>query len=310
MLLNLRFQDGVSSKGFSIMELIMATGILSIIALTFLQLQSSWQKSLLNNRQIASRDSIKSLADRYILDLNVIQKSALKANYSALSSNIAGNEALDYCINGDPSGPTAQCPTGVACSKAVINQPFHILDPADPTHTKRFSGTEAASGGSFATTTLSPVRYDINGLACTSPTPDCALELVTTYNANCSAGAANCNGASEVFISYKLQNAPGVTPTSGVNFKLAQPSTPVLLATAATATSSGGTMIQIRCPFYSYVSNVGPNCQTAAAPAGLCAPASCPTGWTDAGTLSAEYTAAVVSAGVMFIGNCIRTCHK
>lgn len=293
-----------SSKGFSLMEMLVAAGILSIIALAFLQLQSTWQKSLLNNRQMASRDSIKSLADRYILDLNVIQKSATKANYTALLSNFAGNEALDYCLNGDPPAPTVQCPTGVQCCKAVTDQPFHILDPADPTHTTRFSGTDAATGGAFATTNLAPVLYDINGLVCTTPSPDCALELVTTYNATCQGGGSKCSGASEIFINYSLRNAPGIIPTSGVNFKLAKPSTPVLLATAA---STGTAILQIRCPFKTTLSSPAtPSCIIIGI-GPLCVPNSCPPGWVDLG-VSAEYTATLPTSDLF--GNCIRTCNK
>jgi len=304
MLIKLMSRQWKSSKGFSLMEMLVAAGILSIIALGFLQIQSSWQKSLLNNRQMASRDSIKALADRYILDLKVIQNSAEKVNYSALSSNIAGNEALDYCINGDPASPTAQCPTGSQCCKAITDQPFHILDPSDPTHTTRFSGTDAVAGGAFATTTLSPVRYDINGLVCTTPSPDCALELVTTYTATCLGGGAKCSGASEIFINYNLRNIPGITPTGGVAFKLAKPSTPVLLATAAT--TAGTAIFQIRCPFRTSIGSPATPLCVVMGVGPLCVPNACPPGWTDLG-VSAEYTAYYPSDA---IGNCVRTCNK
>jgi len=297
-----------SNRGFSLTEVMVTIGIMSIVALAILQLQATDQQRLLSNRQMSSRDTIKRLADRYILDSKVILDSATITNYTALGSNIEGNRALDYCLNGPPAAATPLCPAAQwpSCCNVVTDQPFNILDPSDPSHTMLFAGTDAASTP-MAATNFTPVRYDINGNICNTPSPDCSLELVATFNAEClPSGSTNCNLADRVLVNYKLRGATGITPTGGTPFKPLGPTSPILVASAA---GGGSSVLQLKCAYYTNRSPppMGTDIPCTTGANVNCLPPSCPTGWTDSLTMSSEITA--VNAGG-YLGNCIRTCTK
>lgn len=317
----------LKSRGFSLVEILVVVGIMSIVAVGVMQIQTTDQMRLLSSRQMSSRDTVKMLADRYVLDYKIIKDSATSANYTALGSNFAGNEALDYCLE-TPAAPTVLCPAGTHpnCCKAVTDQPFHILEPSNPS--VRFSGTDAASGGSFTTTSSSPVRYDINGRTCTSPGPECALELVSTYTATCPSGLPECSSAERIFINYSLRGSAGVTPMGGTPFKALSPSSPVPLEVSAAA-GGGSSILQIKCAWYSndFSTSFGhqtrppqADCQaqisgSSGTTVEACTPLSCPLGWTNLG-LSSEVTSTFLAGStatysdVRHSGNCIRTCVK
>lgn len=287
----------ISHYGFSLIQVLISIGVMSIVAMGMLHMFTADQKRLIMTRQMSSRDSIKMLADRYILDSKIITDSSLSTNYPSLGANIEGNRALDYCLNGHPVAPTPQCPAlqHPNCCNAVVDQPFHILDPSDSSHTKRFSGTDAATSP-FATTSFSPVRYSIDGGICTIADPNCPLELVTTFTAECPGAAPTCDGAERVLVNYALRGAAGITPAGGTPFKLSRPSTPIVVASAAGA---GSAILQLKCPFQS-AAGTAPSC-------GHCSPMPCPTGWSDIGYLTAEFVGAL---GGNHLGNCVRTCTK
>ncbi|MGZ3775605.1 MAG: type II secretion system protein [Pseudobdellovibrionaceae bacterium] len=99
------FSIMLKSSGTTLVEILVVLGLVAIMALGIMSLQSTAIKSMTSNRQFSSRDTLKTLADRYVLDVSVIGKSAVPANYNHLGGNKNGNQALDYCLNGTPTTP-------------------------------------------------------------------------------------------------------------------------------------------------------------------------------------------------------------
>jgi type II secretory pathway pseudopilin PulG len=229
------------TSGMSLIEIMVVIGLTSMAAMGILSLQNMDLKRMASSRQFSSRDSIKALADRYILDSKIITQSATSSIYQNIASNHSGNEALDYCLNGPPSAPTTLCPASSFpnCCQMVTGQPFVLLDPADASHATIFSGTDSAASP-LAPTSSAPARYDINGARCATANSNCALELVTTFNSTCPGGTPSCSKADQIFISYSLRQAPGISPTGGTPLKPLGPTTPVLIASAATSSGGGG----------------------------------------------------------------------
>jgi len=305
-------QKNISYRGFSLIEIMITLGVLAIGAFALLELQTSNQKYMVSSRQASSRDSIKMMADRYSLDTKVISESAKNSNYTALgtvigATSVAGNEALDYCLNGPPLAATPLCPISVYpnCCQTVNNvatpQPFHIIDPVDNSHKTQFSGTDAASGP-LTPTPFMPVRYNINGMICTTPSSDCALELVSGFLAECPGMAPNCQKADKVFITYSLRGANGITPTSGVSYKPVSPSTPILFVDAA---ASSTTSILYLKTYVSTTYNLFNPTLCVSSP-----PPNCPVGgWIDLG-VNLEANTTDSNAMPRIYGQCVRTCIK
>jgi prepilin-type N-terminal cleavage/methylation domain-containing protein len=301
----------VSRQGFTLVEIMVVMAMMGITAMAMMSLQTHEQKRMVSIRQMTSRDAIKALADRYILDATVVGKSASSANYTHITGNSAGNQALDYCLNGAPAtGPAPACAPN--CCKAVTDQPFVLLDPSDSAMTRVFAGTDSASAPKAATS-AAPARYDINGAICTAASPQCPLELVTTFNATCAGGAPQCAQADQVFISYTLRGAPGVQPAGGTPMKALTPAMPVLLTSAAGGPSGAGggsgVVILKKCAKI-IASAINPDCTYPGNGPLACTPPNCPAGYTDDGTHSETTGVGGTSTSFFIALNCVRTCYK
>lgn len=310
-------------RGFSLIEVMVSFGIISIAAIALTHLQTSDQIRVLANRQASARDTIKMITDRYILDSKIIDSSVTEANYtltgSEIGANTGGNIALDLCIH-PPTAPNANCPASAfpnCCKASPIDpltsepsaQPFHIIDPAYKT--KIFSGTDASSTPSnISSTQFHPVRYNSQGARCenqTNPTPDCALELVTAYVVKCPGGAASCINPEDIFIKYSLRGATGITPSGGVPFKATGTTPPTGIRFEAFAAGGGGSVMVLKTGWY--IGGNGSPCYPIPNGSSMCpinAPL-CPSGWMDAG-ITVEVTG-VASPNVVG-GNFVRTCYK
>lgn len=214
---NNSFQVHSNPSGFALTGAMVGFGLLGTLAMGFATLVHGQNAQIQGLRLSMSRDSIKSLADRFAADMNTIQTSLDSSKFA--DSTSLGNQLLNFCLNGPPAGATS-CPTGstgtfpnccIATSGgAPVFTDFYLADPGDPSPTskRRLAGILQPSSD--------PVRYDIYGSPCSSASTQCILQLSTSFVAQCPGGAAACSQASLVSVRYTLGQASGFNPPAGI----------------------------------------------------------------------------------------------
>lgn len=169
-----------STSGQSLISVLIAAGIVGLIALAIAQLASTQQKSILQARLISSRDNIRNQLDRAASDFRLLKTSA---------NVFLENTALKNCIEG------GDCQVGIA-------QPFQLVDPADSSSTpSQLSGTPSA-----------PQRYSIDGSRCETANDQCPIVVFTTFSATCAGiTTGSCSQAQGITVTYTIQQAPNIT---------------------------------------------------------------------------------------------------
>ena len=196
------------------METLIGTTFLTGLSLLFVTFMNSQNESVLGLRTVSTRDNLRNLVAKYVNSPKVMGKSALYAG-----PNNLGNIALDYCLNGtiltSPS-PTCASPPNCCVDNTATPQPFNLIDPGSSGGTILFAGTDALVNPPFSTI-FNPVRYDATGKRCTTASPSCPLEVVTSFMATCAVGTT-CAIADTIRVHYEVRH--GKDPATGLPIKL------------------------------------------------------------------------------------------
>ncbi|MEK6579359.1 MAG: hypothetical protein AABZ55_09055, partial [Bdellovibrionota bacterium] len=225
------FQKSPTNDGFTIIEVLIAGGLMTVLMLGFASMMKNQQDQILALRIVSTRDHLRNLDDRYI-SLPVAIETSLGA------STYSGNLMLKTCMQGNAPSANA-CPngsTGVFPKCCVAGTyDFFLSDPADLNKTSFFSGTSAT-----------PTRYDVDGAICNVRVaelehennigfddlfiknafaqarrrrsllpPRCIFELASFLQTECQNGDPTCETAYIVSTKYRLQLVPGIQPPAG-----------------------------------------------------------------------------------------------
>lgn len=160
-----------SDKGFSIVQMLIVAGILSIILFAFADLIIGMQKEV---------GRMKRKQDRVIS--NHVINQALTSNIGIRGSAelLPENEMLKACILG---GATSSCTTN--CCNGQDTFEFFLLDPRDST-------VEAKNRARLGGTKASPAYFDQNSNSGCTP-PGCMYRVLTKFKARCPGGVTSCS---------------------------------------------------------------------------------------------------------------------
>lgn len=194
-----RSRPSGAHAGFSLVEVLVALGVLGGMSLIVLSIGNLQNNTLQGSQAVATRDQLKTLLDRYLTSRTLLKNSL------EYTGN-AGNRELNYCINGVQGEENfPECPTpheaGQACCPHVASgsKSFVVLDPSDPAKSRILSGTEDA-----------PARFDIHGAPCASKSAQCSLEVVSRFVSTCADPTQEkCATASRVIVKYEVRQADG-----------------------------------------------------------------------------------------------------
>jgi hypothetical protein len=178
----------IGKKGQSLIQVLVAAAMLSVLMLSFMSFQQWQQKTILSSQAVMSRNFLQLRVERYLLDPTLLNKT--------FSDPGLGNVALNNCINGFGSPPVISC-------AAATGKGFSLVDPWGV----RIAGTSI----------VDPVRYDYSGAPCAVASAQCLFAVYTTYSATCPAASPCSNPI--VTAQYNIDQAPGITPVGGMPLK-------------------------------------------------------------------------------------------
>lgn len=286
-MLRLKSQKNIYTHGFSLVEILVAIGLLGgalYAAQTFF--------FSLKKQQVASN---------YLVTITSIRQNfiSILSRSSNWEATIVGNNdpATLGCLQATTPVP-AKCDDGASL-------PFAVYLESSPT--PYFDSSTQA--------------LNFEGGICSIGSPNCDIKMNFTAKVLCPVGQVSCE-ASTAEISIAGEFSSIVFPgAQTIPINLARYAINISHGSVSAASGSGY-VIQLKCPFVwknfggterTYIS---PTCTFAssvssclnatggAIPLGspCCVPNACPAGFTDVGTLSAE------TGG--YGGNCVRTCYK
>lgn len=164
--------------GFSLVEILVALGVMSILMLGIITLVENTNKSGMATRMALTRDRLTNLVTLYISRTGALKNSIINA----------GNANFDRCVNTSIAGT-------LDCTAGPVNDLF-LLEPVGATV---FAGPPA-----------NPSRYDANGGPCPALSVNCPLEVITSFTAVCPGATATCDQAQSVQVTYIVQLAPAL----------------------------------------------------------------------------------------------------
>ncbi len=172
--------------GFSLVQMIMSIGILSIILLSFADTLVGLQKEVSRNKSKQDR-----ALNFYQIDQIFLSSYGLKASADLLPEN----NDLKACIKG---GATSSCASDCCTNGQAFD--FVLVDPRD---TNTDIHKRMRLGGSLQT----PAAYnDASSPGCVD---DCAYTISTSFIAQCPGGAATCDHAEHLAIKYIVEPVAG-----------------------------------------------------------------------------------------------------
>jgi prepilin-type N-terminal cleavage/methylation domain-containing protein len=169
-------------RGFSLIEVMIAVGVTSVVSLTVAQLISNTSNNVRNLRTVIARDIVFNQLQRLAGNIQALQ---LASNYTGS----ADNGAFASCTGG-----TA---TGVAAITCVNNG-------------RNFFSLVDLTGARVAGTSANPVYYTVEGVVCTTPSSYCALEAISEFVAYCPTAASPCAQAMSVDVIVSIQVAGSI----------------------------------------------------------------------------------------------------
>ncbi|WP_374073574.1 hypothetical protein [Bdellovibrio bacteriovorus] len=178
----------LGKNGFSLVQLLLAIGLLGILAGVFADMIINLQKEV--RRTSAQQGRILA---SYQLDQ--ITTSPFGVRTSALLPDVI-NEPLRACVRG---GATTGCTSN--CCQGGQSFDFILLDPRD---TNPNLSARARLGG----TSTNPVYYDEAGSNNCIP-PRCTYRVATSFVAQCPGGVAQCDHAEHLVITVAMDPEPG-----------------------------------------------------------------------------------------------------
>lgn len=167
-------------KGFALVEIMIALGLLLLTTLATTTLVVNGQKQQLTTAFVLNRNAIVGNLRLYIRT-----PAALKN-----TMNAAANSGLLACVT--DSGGGSDCTGG-------SSQDLTLL-PA--------TGTAAVAGPSTA-----PVCYSIGGAICpcASAGPNCPLQAISSFGPSCPSAAAQCPVAQTIRVMFTVRQNPAVS---------------------------------------------------------------------------------------------------
>lgn len=178
----------MGQRGFSMIELMFAIALLSLITIAMLQLFSSQLNTFVRLKRLANRDQVVDMIKR-----NAGQVAALRSSFMHPS-----NSAFRACVDSGHPGP-ATCVHNVPVDFVLTDRggvggpPLFIPSP----------GTVVAG------TTAAPIHYNEDGARCTPApgNPKCATIVRTQFTPECPNGGvpSPCMIAQKVKIDYFIE---------------------------------------------------------------------------------------------------------
>lgn len=165
-------QSGQSGQsGMSLIEIMIGVGIMAVAGAGFMQLMNVQNKSIKNSRSAMNRDQIQNMVARFA------------GNCAAIDASAPAGSSLKKCL-------TIDSPDN--CSS--VDTDFDLKDPVT---------LQAVAG--------TAVYYNANtGAVCTTGA-DCALAATAKFRPLCPNGAATCDKASTIVVSYSIGQKAGAT---------------------------------------------------------------------------------------------------
>lgn len=181
----------LNKHGFSLIEVMVTVGILSIIALGTMTMFTNMLKSQKDIRAISNRDFVVELVKHFAGSPAAIARSATEA----------GNADLNRCLG----------VIGGTCTHNTLINTFTLYDSA---------------GTPIAGPSTAPIRYTIEGARCAGPASvDCPLEAIVWIVPVCSPAACTPN-ALRLDIHYMVRKAASI---AGLSYRFSctlQPGSP------------------------------------------------------------------------------------
>lgn len=169
----------LNHSGFGLAEILVATGLLSILSFGISQMIFNQNHALMSLRSVGSRDLLLN-------QLNQLAGNTLALTQSA---NYSGNTNFKNCVLG-----------------SLENNCIQFNNPND---FQNFSLTDQ-NGKKVAGPPSSPVYYDVSGTQCTKLSSNCFIEAISQFQATCANSSASCTQANTINVFIKLQMASAV----------------------------------------------------------------------------------------------------
>lgn len=177
----------LNRKGFSIVQMLMAAAILSILVAAFADLIIGMQKEV--GRMKSKQNRVMT---NYVLDQGITSQIGMASSAQLLPEN----EKLKACIEG---GATSTCASN--CCEGETEFEFYMLDSRDSTVDPK---DRLKLGG----TTNDPVFYNLQGEN-TCVQPNCFYRVISKFKARCPGGVSTCSHAESVKTSVSIIPEPG-----------------------------------------------------------------------------------------------------
>lgn len=173
-----------SNRGSMLVYILVATVVISILALSFTSRISGFQKEIASSRKLATKQ----------FDINRLLKLLQLPNGLTESSGLIGNENLFVCLKGGLlPGCTENC-----CQSGVVKS-FSFIDPSD-------NNLSVNSKGKLVGTAAQPVYYNNDGSKCLERDPlNCSYYLYSSYTAQCPGGDPTCHHAEHLNVTVHLK---------------------------------------------------------------------------------------------------------
>jgi|GEM_PF-2846792 hypothetical protein len=174
-----------NQNGFSIIQALIAAGILAIFVAAFADMLLNMQKEVKRNKNKQDRILIN-----YQIDQVVTSSYGLRG-----SAELADNIALKACVLGGAAGTcTTNC-----CQNDNVTQ-FYLLDPRD-------TNSNAALRSRLAGPVGDPQRYDDNSN--NNCTNNCAYTVKSSFRAHCPGGVSTCDHAEHLQVQLEYEPIAG-----------------------------------------------------------------------------------------------------
>lgn len=221
----------LDSKGFGLVEVLVAAGIGSVVMMGMSQMMTSMNLSVRGTRTMASRDQLSTRIAREAGNSTSLGNSVSftsNAAYPDFPANVTGSD-LDKCSNG-------LVPNGCRAKDGLGNRMTYGF-----TLTDEFSVPIAGPDASRAAV------YDVNGALCGNaaskpPTTNCPIIVTASFTPKCYNDTATCDRAISMDIHYSLAQASTVQLNGGPSLKTASGDVSTSIPFVANATGVSNMM--------------------------------------------------------------------
>ncbi|MFL5815911.1 MAG: FtsB family cell division protein [Bdellovibrionia bacterium] len=202
------------SRGFGLVEIMIAAGIGSVVMLSMSSMMTSMNQSLRGTRTLSSRDQLYTRFGREAANPTSLGQSLTFVGTTAFPANGPGS-MMDKCVNGGtPNGCVARNST----TYAPISYGFTL--------------TDALGNPVAGPDTANAAVYDTMGAACgsastTSPSINCPVIAYTSFVPVCPgatpAASVQCDRATSIIVTYTLEQRSGISIPAGTTFAVFKP---------------------------------------------------------------------------------------